>query len=281
MSGVVIKSAMMTAAQHLAAISSTPHLDAELLLAQVLQLTRAQLHARSQQLLTARQQYDFQQLLQRRQRGEPIAYLLGYQEFWSLPLMVTPDTLIPRPETELLVELVLQKLPAVGHQRVADLGTGSGAIALAIAHECPHWSVVATDCSVAALQVAQYNAERLQINTVDFYQGDWCQPLVGQHFNAIISNPPYIRTDDSHLDEAEMGYEPKLALIAGQEGLQHLRTVISQAMGYLLPGGWLLLEHGYDQTLVVRDWLMAGGYKEIAAYPDLGGIERVAVGRKP
>jgi release factor glutamine methyltransferase len=271
--------ALQAATSSLISHSDSPTLDAELLLASVLKISRAALIARSEQLLTAEQQKTFDVLIARRQQGEPIAYLLGHREFWSLDLIVTSDTLIPRPETELLVEKVLALLPADFPQKIADLGTGSGAIALAIAHERPHWSLYATDQSAAALAVAKQNAERLNISNVNFFCGDWFRALPHQQFNAIISNPPYIATNDPHLQKADLRFEPKSALVSGDDGLSDIRQLIAEAKNYLQKGGWLFLEHGFDQAVHVREQLQAAGYQDVQTDFDLAGHPRVTLGR--
>lgn len=260
--------------------SDTPHLDAELLLAHVLGLTRAQLIVRLDESIKVSSAQNFQQLIMRRKAGEPIAYILGQREFWSLNLEVTPATLIPRPETELLVERALQKFPADEAIRVADLGTGSGAIALAIAHERPCWSLVATDRSAAALAVAKHNAERLAIHNITFREGNWCDALsFGESFHIIISNPPYIAKGDPHLQQNELCFEPREALVASKNGLHDLHLIVEQAIHHLLPGGWLMLEHGYEQKKILTDFLLSYGYVEIENYADFSGIFRVCAAR--
>lgn len=265
--------------QKLTAYSATPQLDAEVLLAHVLQTNRAQLLAHGDQTLSVSQQQQFQYLIARCQQGEPIAYLLGYREFWSLKFKVTPDTLIPRPETELLVEQILQKLPADAPCNIADLGTGCGAIALAIAHERPRWSVVATDISQAALAVAKQNANLLQLTNVNFKQGNWCDALEEQTFafHAIVSNPPYIAEGDVQLQSHVRRFEPTSALIAANNGLEALQTIIVQARNYLRPQGWLLLEHGYNQAAEVAKLLTANQYTAIVSYNDLAGWPRISI----
>jgi release factor glutamine methyltransferase len=269
---------LRTTIQQLDFISDTARLEAEILLAHLLKITRAQLLVRGEQTLSAEQQVIFQQLLSRRLAGEPIAYIIGQREFWSLPFAVTSDTLIPRPETELLVELALQKFPEQENIRVADLGTGSGAIALALAHERPRWQITATDNSTAALAIAKRNAVELRINNVQFNSGDWCQALAMQQFHLIISNPPYIKVGDPHLTQGNVRFEPDSALVSGDDGLQDLRQIIAEAPAHLLAGGWLLLEHGYEQAAAVRVLLLAQGYQEVISVRDLAGQERVTVG---
>lgn len=258
---------------------SNPRLDAELLLAHILNLPRSSLHAYPEKSLTPAQQQQFDTLVQRRVSGESIAHLLGEKEFWSLNLRVTKDTLIPRPETELLVELTLAKLAPEPIQHIADLGTGSGAIALAIASERPHWQVTATDNYPATLEVAQHNAKRLQLTPIEFRRGDWCRALPLKKFNAIVSNPPYIAENDPHLTTDSLRHEPKPALVSGKDGLTALTAIINNAAQYLAEGGWLLLEHGYEQGSAVRELMLAAGYLEVVTYQDLSGLERVTAGR--
>jgi release factor glutamine methyltransferase len=253
-------------------------LDAELLLCHVSGLPRTTLYAHPKHTLTPEQYQQFQALLQRRSNGEPLAYLLHQKEFWSLILDVTPDTLIPRPETELLVELALTTLPSDTVQHVADLGTGSGAIALALATERPHWRIIATDNYPATLAVARRNAQRLGITNVAFRQGDWLTALPSTYFDAIISNPPYIAEHDTHL--ANLTYDPLHALSAGNNGLTALYTIIEQALNYLHADGWLLLEHGFNQALAVQQKLHTMSYQEVVTHRDLAGHARVTMGRK-
>lgn len=250
-------------------------LDAEVLLAHVLGASRSYLHTWPEQRLSDMQLAQFYALLERRRRGEPVAYLTGESEFWSLPLRVTPDTLIPRPETELLVEEALARIPLDAVWQLADLGTGSGAIALALAHERPRCRIMATDTSVAALQVAQANALSSGFTHIEFSIGDenWCRPLHGKRLNMIISNPPYIRAGDAHLDE--LRFEPRSALEAGADGLSALREIATQARHHLLQDGWLLLEHGFDQGPALVELLSGLGYQQVQDYCDLAGISRV------
>lgn len=260
--------------------TKTPHLEADLLLGQVLGLKRVQLILNPTQIILPIQEQEFLQLLAKRLQGMPIAYLLGQQEFWSLLLEVTPATLIPRPETELLVELTLQKFPPTKVIKIADLGTGSGAIALAIAHERPHWQVVATDNSTAALEVANRNARNLAITNVTFHCGDWSECLADQVFDAIVSNPPYIAADDPHLQQGDVRFEPITALVGGTDGLRDLSSIITQAKQYLMPKGWLMLEHGYDQAERVEVLLQERGYSAINTHQDLAGWPRVTIGQR-
>ncbi len=254
--------------------------EAEVLLADVLGCARSHLYAHADQTLTAAQAAKFQTLIERRAAGEPVAYLLGTREFWSLELAVSTATLIPRPDTELLVERALLCIPQDAALRIADLGTGSGAIALAIARERPRCHVIATDISAAALAVARGNAARLGISTVEFRCGDWCTALAGTRCAVIISNPPYIAAADPHLAEGDVRFEPRAALTPGPEGLEAIRWIAAQAHAHLYSGGWLLLEHGYDQSGAVTGLLHDHGYREIATHADLSGHKRVAQGRK-
>jgi release factor glutamine methyltransferase len=213
--------------------------------------------------------------------GEPVAHLIGTQEFWSLSLQVSPDTLIPRPETERLVELALERIPSDANWRIADLGTGSGAIALAVAKERPACQIIATDKSTAALDIAKENARLNQIANVTFLQGDWLAAVKDEPpFEMILSNPPYIKEDDPHLQQGDVRFDPDSALQAGTEGLDDLQQIIEQALAHLKPGGWLLLEHGYDQQNAVMQLLQQAGYEQIEDYPDLAGQPRVAAGHK-
>lgn len=220
----------------------------------------------------------FAALVERRAAGEPVAYLTGHRGFWTLDLEVTPATLIPRPETELLVELALAKLPREGAPRVADLGTGSGAIALAIARECPHTRVLATDASAAALAVARRNAEANRIRNVGFAQGDWFAALGEERFDLIVSNPPYIAADDPHLERGDLRFEPGSALASGSDGLDDIRRIVAGARSHLAGDGWLLFEHGWDQGTAVRGLLDAAGYRDVFTAQDLEQRDRVSGG---
>lgn len=254
--------------------------DAEWLLVHALRKSRAWLYAHRNEVLVSQDIATFESLLQRRMTGEPVAYLTGTCGFWSLELAVTPDTLIPRPETELLVQLALERLPVDRECRVADLGTGSGAIALALAHERPGVQVVATDASEAALVVARGNAARLEICNIVFRLGSWLQPLSGETFDVIASNPPYIADDDPHLGEGDLRHEPAAALSSGADGLDAIRSIVRDAPSHLVTGGWLLLEHGWEQGQRVGELFVSSGFDEIATQRDLEGRDRVTLGRK-
>lgn len=258
--------------------TENPRLDAELLLAHVLKIPRTHLLIWPERIVTTSENQQLQQLLQRRLSGESIAHIFGEKEFWSLTLQVTHDTLIPRPDTELLVELVLEKLDKNPVQTVADLGTGSGAIALAIAKERPHWQIIATDNYPATLAVAKRNADRLALTNICFYEGDWCAALPPQLFSAIVSNPPYIAADDPHLMTPNLSFEPRHALVGGDDGLRDLYCIIDQAKTHLAPGGWLLLEHGFDQASFVYQQMQIAGYKDGSTHHDLAGHPRVTMG---
>lgn len=253
--------------------------EAEHLLLQVLGRDRAWLFAHGDDSLTEPQAASFEALLTRRAAGEPLAYLLGRRGFWTLDLQVSPATLIPRPETERLVELALERLPDDRALRVADLGTGSGAIALALASERPQAQVVATDVSEDALRVAQANARANRIANVVFRCGSWLAPLAEERFDLIASNPPYIAEGDPHLGRGDLRFEPPTALSSGADGLDAIREIVTTAPAHLLPGGWLLLEHGWDQGEAIRALLLAAGFVEVATWTDLEQRDRVTLGR--
>ena len=259
--------------------SDTAQLDAEVLLAHALGETRSHLRAWPEKVLSTEQQAHFQQLLQARLRGEPVAYLTGQREFWSLPLGLTPATLIPRPETEKLVELALGVIPVNRNALIADLGTGSGAIALAIAHERPHCRVLATDISAAAIATATANARQLGINNIEFYHGDWCEPLAGRRCDVIVSNPPYIRNTDPHLQTGDVRFEPRRALAAGPEGMDELEKIARCASHHLHTHGWVLMEHGHDQGRQAVALLQATGFQAVTDHTDDAGLSRVVMGK--
>jgi release factor glutamine methyltransferase len=255
--------------------------EAGILLAHALGKPRSWLFAHADDPVDAAGIAAFTALVERRAAGEPVAYLVGRRGFWTLDLEVTPATLIPRPETELLVELALARLPRNGTPRVADLGTGSGAIALAIARECPHAQVLATDASEAALAVARRNAETNGIRNVAFARSDWFAALAEERFDLVVSNPPYIAADDPHLALGDLRYEPTSALASGSDGLDDIRRIVAGVQEYLARGGWLLFEHGWDQGGAVRGLLEAAGYGEVFTAQDLEQRDRVSGGRSP
>jgi release factor glutamine methyltransferase len=254
--------------------------EAEWLAEHALGVGRAWLFAHADDAVKPEECARYLALLARRAGGEPLAYLLGRAGFWTLDLEVTPATLIPRPETELLVEAALARLPEATALRIADLGTGSGAIALALASERPQARVLATDASPAALEVARRNAARNEVGNVAFRQGDWLEPLAGERFELIASNPPYIAQDDPHLDQGDLRFEPEAALASGTDGLDALRTLAHDAPAHLVPGGWLLLEHGWDQGAAVRGLLREAGFQRIETLRDLEDRERITLGRR-
>lgn len=260
--------------------SPTARLDIELLLAAAIGKSRSYLHTWPERIVTSEAAQTFASYLQRRRAGEPVAYILGQQGFWSLDLEVAPHTLIPRPETELLVETALALLP-IGAVSVLDLGTGTGAIALALASERRGWQVTAVDRVLDAVALAERNRQRLQLDNVTVLNSHWFSALAGQRFQLIISNPPYIAAEDPHLVAGDVRFEPSSALVAGADGLDDLRQIIAQAPEHLLPGGWLLLEHGYDQAAAVRELLARHDFEQIESRHDFGGHERITLGRRP
>ena len=282
----------------LALDASGARIEVQSLLQQVLNVARAYLLAHPERGLNDSEQVRYEALLLRRLQGEPIAYILGEREFFGLIFKVTSATLIPRPETELLVELALQRIPSPlsrpdGHPlpytgegrgerdefRVLDLGTGSGAIALSIAHTRPDVEVVAVDASSEALAVARENAQRLSVHNATFVQSNWYAALDEQRFDLIVSNPPYVAAGDPHLQSGDLRFEPASALVSGDDGLDDIRHIVAQAKAYLSPEGWLLLEHGYDQAIQVRELMQLAGYRTVFSASDLAGIERVSGGR--
>ena len=278
------------ATQRLATTSDSARADAEILLAHCLQKSRTYLYTWSEKEVDSTTEANFRQLLDERLRGVPIAHLTGQREFWTLNLKVTSDTLIPRPETELLVETALSLLPSPlageglgkgGNKRVSalDLGTGTGAIALSLAHERPAAHFTACDLSTAALAVATENAHNNAIHNVQFIHSNWFSALPPQRFDVIVSNPPYIETHDPHLSQGDVRFEPLSALTSGQDGLDDIRHIITTAPHWLVTGGWLLLEHGYNQGQAVTTLLHNAGFQQVRCIPDLGGNDRVSLGQ--
>ncbi len=257
---------------------SSARIEVQCLLQAVLQVNRAFLLAHPEQALDPSQYEQYAAFLTRRLGGEPVAYLLGEREFYGLKFKVTTATLIPRPETELLVELALQLVSPQGTGRILDLGTGCGAIALSIAHARPTANVVAVDASSAALEVAKFNTRRMNLHNVKLLQSDWFSALNGERFDIIVSNPPYIAANDMHLAQGDVRFEPRSALVSGADGLDDIHRIAAQARAHLKTDGRLLLEHGYGQAALVRALLKQTGYAGVSSVPDLAGIERVSGG---
>jgi release factor glutamine methyltransferase len=279
---VTLGAALDEAARVLAPSSPTARLDAEVLLMHVLEVGRPALITRASETLGPHRYETYRQLIARRAAGEPVAYITGVREFWSLPVHVAPAVLIPRPETETLVECALARIPRDSACVIADLGTGSGAIALALAHERLHAKVIATDTSPAALEVARGNAHRLRLANIEFRLnegGGWHAPLAGGRFDVIVSNPPYVRAGDPHLQQGDVRFEPQAALSAGPGGLEAIRQIVAGARARLHQGGWLLLEHGHDQADAVANLLHAAGFSEVLNHRDLAKLPRVTEAR--
>ncbi len=265
--------------------SDSSRLDAEVLLAHCLNKPRSHLLAWPDKVLQSAQRQQFKQLLQKRIDGQPVSYLTGMREFWSMDFTVTPDVLIPRPETELLVETALARLPCTS-LHVADLGTGSGAIAIALAKERPNWQMIATDQSQAALQIAEANAARQNLCNIKFRHSDWFASLSDKSFDLIISNPPYIAVTDPHLEQGDVRFEPQQALASGVDGLDDIRKIIARSPTHLKPNAWLMLEHGYNQSSAVQKLLEGTPqqnmencqqYTRIESLADLSGQCRVTI----
>lgn len=261
--------------------SPTAQLDTELLLAFVLDKPRSYLYAWPDKTVDEAHVAAFMALVERRQRGEPVAYLLGRQGFWTLDLEVAEHTLIPRADSELLVETALQLADDSSMRKVLDLGTGTGALALALASERPLWSVTGVDRIESAVALAQSNQRHLQLTNVQFLHSHWFSALSGQRYDLILSNPPYIAANDPHLQQGDVRFEPLSALVSGVDGLDDIREIIVQAPSYLTAAGWLLLEHGFDQAHAVRQLLGGAGFIDVYSRRDLSGHERISLGRLP
>jgi release factor glutamine methyltransferase len=274
-----IKSALADAVDALASISDSALLDAEVLLCHVLQKGRSYLRAWPDKLLQPEQYKHFWTLIEERRQGIPVAYLTGRREFWSRDFRVSPDVLIPRPDTELLVELGLELIPPDKSFKLIDLGTGSGIIAITLAAERPHAQVIATDFSLAALKIAEHNAQQHHITNIRFYQSDWFDNAPDIQFDLVISNPPYIAEDDSHLQEGDVRFEPQTALVAAQQGLRDIETIADGARDRLKPQGHLLIEHGYNQQHQIQTIFKGLGYDKVRTYQDLSGQPRVTYGQ--
>lgn len=266
-----------TIGQALVAVRLDP-VDARALLRHALGVSDAYLIAHSTQVLTDAQSGLYAALAARRSAGEPVAYIVGMREFFSLEFKVTPAVLIPRPETEALVEFALERIAPGSAQSVLDLGTGSGCIAIIIAKHRPHTRVVAADRSASALAVARENAERNAVTNLEFTASDWFSALAGQRFDLIVSNPPYVAAGDPHLRQGDLRFEPAAALAAGSDGLDCIRLIIASAPQYLGSGGWLAFEHGFDQAAYCRELLAEAGFNEVFSRADLAGTERISGG---
>lgn len=262
--------------------SDTALLDTELLLCHSLSVDRAWLKTWPDKILSAPDMQRFEQLFRRRLEGEPVAFIIGSQGFWTLDLKVSPHTLIPRPETELLVETAMQ-LELPNNSQVLDLGTGTGAIALALASENPQWHMTAVDVQASAVELAEQNRLACQLKNVTIYQSDWFAAVANRQpqtlFSLIVSNPPYIEIDDAHLFEGDVRFEPASALVSGTQGLDDLQLVIGQSSGFLAPAGWLLVEHGHAQGLAVRGLFNEAGYVLVETRQDYNQLDRITLGR--
>ncbi len=274
-----IKTALAEAIKLLETKTEPALLDAEILLCKTLDKNRSYLRAWPDRELNQEQYETYKHLIKQRQIGQPIAYLIGYREFWSLDFYVSPDVLIPRPETELLIDLSLKLIPKGQAFKILDLGTGSGIIAITLAAEHPQTKITATDISLAALKIAQLNAERNKVNNIQFYHSHWFDNVTPGKFDLILSNPPYIAKDDQHLQEGDLRFEPKTALIADEDGLADIRTITETAYERLESGGYLMVEHGYNQEKNVRKLFIEMGYNRVQTYKDLNGLPRVTAGQ--
>ncbi len=276
---VSIENALRDAVARLQPVSDSPRLDAELLLCRAIGLPRSYLFAHPEDTLDEAALERFDATLGRRESGEPMAYINGTREFWSIELMVTPATLVPRPETEILVDLALREIPRKADWHVLDLGTGSGAIALAIAKERPFSRVTAVDLSEAALAVAAQNARQLDLDNVEFLQGSWTEPVQGRRFDLVAANPPYVAEGDPFLESLKA--EPELALVAGEDGMEAIDTLIRDCRDIVVANGKLFLEHGSTQAARVEERLLQFGWVDIRCHKDYALLPRVTVGRKP
>lgn len=277
-SGESIQTLLKNSVTRLSQTSDTPHLDAEVLLCHCLSKNRSYLRAWPEHHPSEVQSLQFWTLIEQRCLGEPIAYLTGQREFWSRAFMVSPAVLIPRPDTELLIELSLQHLPSNQACKIIDLGTGSGILAITLAAERPLADVIATDISTSALNIAKKNAQQLAVGNLRFLISDWFDTVTESNFDLVISNPPYIAADDPHLQQGDVRFEPESALISHEEGLKDIRLLAEQARNHLKPNGRLLIEHGYNQQTQVQAILQSFNYRQIQTHPDLSGNPRVTSG---
>ncbi|OUS11487.1 protein-(glutamine-N5) methyltransferase, release factor-specific [Gammaproteobacteria bacterium 53_120_T64] len=268
---------LLRLASRLEAVSDSPRLDVEVLLCHVLDKPRSYLFTWPEKILDQKTAQYFNDLLQRRADGEPIAYLTGQKEFWSLSLEVNTTTLIPRPDTELLVETALQAM-AKSDAQVLDLGTGTGAIALALASERQQWQIMAVDLVPEAVALAEKNRQRLSLDNVRVLRSHWFKDIAPQKFDLIVTNPPYIDADDHHLSEGDVRFEPSSALVSAHHGLADIEIIIAGAKPYLRTGGFLLIEHGYQQAGAVRTLLQNEGFVSVSTERDIAGLERVSTG---
>ena len=273
-----IKSVLTSSIQALAELSDSAQLDCELLLCFVLKKSRTHLHTWPDKELSKDKLTQFSTLLERRIKGEPIAHILGERGFWSLNLKITKDTLIPRPDTERLVEIALENIPEKSKWSILDLGTGTGAIALSLAKERPSCFITATDQSLAAIDVAKQNAENNKISNIEFIQSDWFSNLENQQFDMIVSNPPYIKENDSHLQQGDVRFEPLSALTSGIDGLDDIRAIIKESKIHLTENGILLIEHGYDQASDVCELLKQADFTNVNNFKDYNENPRVSIG---
>jgi len=275
---ITVRDMLLKGTQQLEKLEAS-RLESEVLLAKAMGVSRTYLFAHPEEALSNHARDRFMNMLKKRSDGEPVSYITGEKEFWSLRLSVSPAVLIPRPETELLVEVALDRIPKDAAWKIADIGTGSGAIALAIAHERPSCMVHASDISTDALEVAKSNAKQLGLDRISFHHGSWLEPLSG-NFDLIASNPPYVASGDDHLQRGDLRFEPLNALVSGPDGLEAIREICHSAKAHLSPGGWLVLEHGHDQASACEKILESAGFEFVETFRDLEGTNRVVAGRQ-
>ena len=274
-----IQQALQQASLRLAEFSPSAILDAQVLLNHILHCNSAHLAAWPEKDLTGEQQEKYNQLILQRQQGLPVAHLTGQREFWSLNFIVDNSTLIPRPETETLVEFILTKFGDRRNLKMLDLGTGTGAIAIAVAKEKPGWQIVASDINVAALKLARQNSHNLQAENITFIQSDWFNDITDKDFDIIVSNPPYIASNDPHLSQGDVRFEPETALISGSSGMDDIEHICLHSKDHLAKDGWLIVEHGYNQKQQVADCFTKKGFTQITQQQDLSGHTRMSAGK--